>query len=165
MVLLVNGKQYNKLDAHKLGLPHYAFSVFIYNSKNKLLMQKRAYHKYHSGGLWTNTCCSHPLTKNVSQINKIAEERLKFEMGICCPLKFAFEFEYTAQCGELVENEHDYVFYGYSDQMPRINPDEVDSYKFADLETVNIRRKEFPQEYSPWFNIVLDGHYSRLSNK
>jgi isopentenyl-diphosphate delta-isomerase len=162
MVLLLNGKQHDKYDAHKFGLPHYAFSVFIFNSKNELLMQKRAISKYHSGGLWSNTCCSHPLSNNLSLIGKVAEERLSQEMGIICPLKYVFEFEYKAQCDNLIENEYDYVFIGYSDVMPLVNPVEVDEYKWNSLENINRERMIYPQEYTAWFNIILDRYLTKF---
>jgi isopentenyl-diphosphate delta-isomerase len=158
MVLLLNGQKYDKISAHKDGMIHYAFSAFVFNSKNELLMQKRAKKKYHSGGLWSNTCCSHPLSNELSQIIKTAEERLVYEMGICCPLKYAFEFEYKAQCGKLFENEYDYLLIGYSDKVPNINTEEVDEYKWDSLENINRARMNNPEHYTTWFNIVLDNY-------
>ncbi|MDR3339540.1 MAG: isopentenyl-diphosphate delta-isomerase [Candidatus Symbiothrix sp.] len=165
MVLLVNGEQYDKLKAHKEGKFHYAFSVFVFNAKNELLLQQRAAHKYHSGGLWTNTCCSHPLSDAISEIKKFAEERLVYEMGISCSLEHAFDFEYNAQCGDLTENEYDCVFIGCSDETPHVNSNEVNAYQWDSLENINKRRIIYSQEYTPWFNIILDKCYAQLLNR
>ncbi|MDR0866021.1 MAG: NUDIX domain-containing protein [Candidatus Symbiothrix sp.] len=163
MVLLVDGKQYDKLKAHQLGLAHYAFSTFVFNSRHELLLQKRAVHKYHSGGLWSNTCCSHPLTSDLTQIKKIAENRLEYEMGISCALEYLFEFQYKSRCGKLTENEQDYVFIGYSDQTPCVNTDEVCDYKCANLEHIIQHKSRYPHEYTPWLHAILDEHYVKLN--
>jgi isopentenyl-diphosphate delta-isomerase len=167
MVLLLNGEQCDKIFAHKHGMAHYAFSVFVFNFQNELLLQKRAKSKYHSGGLWTNTCCSHPLTNNLKQIKKIAENRLLYEMGIYCPLEYIFEFEYKTQCGELIENEYDYVFVGYSNQNPQINTDEVENYKWDTLDNITTHRMTYPQEYTQWFKILLNNMdlFNKLNNR
>ena len=109
-----------KQEAHIKGLLHRAFSIFIFNTKNELLLQKRATQKYHSGGLWTNTCCSHP-RENESTIDA-AYRRLNEEMGMICDLKFKFNFIYKAKLdNNLYEHELDHVFFGFSDSTPKIN--------------------------------------------
>ncbi|MDR0506835.1 MAG: NUDIX domain-containing protein [Dysgonamonadaceae bacterium] len=161
-ILLLGGPPHDTYDAHKLGLPHYAFSVFIFNSNGELLMQKRAGCKYHSGGLWSNTCCSHPLSDDILQIRKYAEERLLFEMGISSPLEYVFDFNYKAQCGDLIENEHDYVFIGYSNAEPQVNPIEVEDYKWIDMESIEKDRIENPQKYTVWFNFIMNRYYFKI---
>lgn len=118
-VILVDGK----LKTHQLGLMHRAFSVFIFNNRGDLLLQKRAKNKYHSAGLWSNACCSHPVS---SDIKKEAEKRLKKEMAIKCSLQKIFSFIYTAKAGDLTENEFDHVFVGQYNGEPKINKKEAE---------------------------------------
>jgi len=102
-----------KLTAHKQGQLHRAFSVFIFNDKGELLLQQRASHKYHGAGLWTNTCCSHP--QSGEDVGSSAQERLNYEMGLKCDLKFVDSFIYNEQVeNNLIEHELNYVFIGYS---------------------------------------------------
>src|SRR6187399_1825004 len=113
-------KQYGKLEkqlVHELGLLHRAFSVFIFNKKGELLLQQRADEKYHSAGLWTNTCCSHP--RFGEEIKDSVTRRLEEEMGMNCEMEFAFSFIYksTFENG-LTEHEFDHVFFGISDELP-----------------------------------------------
>ena len=122
-----------KQEAHVKGLLHRAFSIFIFNKDNKLLLQKRAFKKYHSGGLWTNTCCSHP-RENETTIDA-AHRRLNEEMGMECKLELKFNFIYKAQLdNNLYEHEFDHVFFGFSNDLPKINKLEVDSYKYESLD-------------------------------
>ena len=114
-----------KMLAHEKGVLHRAFSVFIFNSKGELLLQQRANHKYHSAGLWTNTCCSHPRPNET--IKDAAHRRLFEEMGMVCDLKIIDNFIYKANFDNgLIEHEFDYIIKGFSDAVPAINKDEVE---------------------------------------
>ena len=153
-----------KQEAHIKGLLHRAFSVFIFNTKNELLLQKRANQKYHSGGLWTNTCCSHP-RDNESTIDA-AYRRLNEEMGMICDLKFKFNFIYKAKLdNNLYEHELDHVFFGFSDTTPEINKEEVSAF---DYKTLDFLKKDiiiFPDNYTEWFKICLNEVYNKHKNK
>ena len=121
-----------KLEAHEKGILHRAFSVFIFNSKYELLLQKRASSKYHSGGLWTNTCCSHP--REGEDILDAANRRLDEEMGIKTSLRKVFDFIYTAELdNNLIENEFDHVFYGVYDTDPILNKEEAEAVSYTHL--------------------------------
>ena len=124
-----------KLIAHEQGQLHRAFSVFIFNDVGELLLQQRANHKYHGAGLWTNTCCSHPLWGE--DVGLSALERLNYEMGMKCNLKFVYSFIYHAQVeNNLTEYELDYVFVGYANQKPVLNTDEVQDYKWLNTDKI-----------------------------
>ena len=127
-----------KMKAHELGLLHRAFSVFVFNSNGELMLQQRALDKYHSPGLWTNTCCSHPRENEI--VEEAAHRRLMEEMGFDCPLKKAFHFTYRADVGKgLTEHEFDHVFFGFTDTLPSINKDEVNSWKYVPMEEIKER--------------------------
>ena len=152
-----------KLEAHQKGLLHRAFSVFIFNSNHQLLLQKRAVSKYHSGGLWTNTCCSHP--REGEETINAANRRLIEEMGIKTNLRKVFDFIYKAELdNELTENEFDHVFYGIYNQDPIINTEEADDFKWVDLETLNNDITVNGQNYTVWFKIAFDYFYKYLNN-
>lgn len=144
-----------KLEAHRKGFLHRAFSVFIFNSKNELLLQQRAINKYHSGGVWTNTCCSHP---RIGEDNlSAAKRRLTEEMGMSCDLAYKFNFTYKADFEDgLIEHELDHVFFGVTDDLPKINRDEVQDCRYLDLELLKIDILHHPKDYSPWLRICLD---------
>jgi len=147
--------QMEKMEAHEKGELHRAFSIFIFNSNNELLLQQRALHKYHSGGLWTNTCCSHQRVgeRNIDAANR----RLLEEMGMRCPLEYGFNFIYKAQFESgLMEHEFDHVFFGLSDDLPVINKDEVESYRYLDLASLKSDIDAHPESYTPWLKICLD---------
>lgn len=147
--------QMDKMEAHEKGVLHRAFSVFIFNSKRELLLQQRAMSKYHSAGLWTNTCCSHPRIGE-SNINA-AKRRLMEEMGMDCELNYLFKFTYKAVFEDgLTEHEVDHVFFGMSDELPFINHDEVEGFKYMDLETLVQDIAVNPSAYTPWLRICLD---------
>lgn len=159
-VILVDGNdlqvgQMEKMEAHQKGLLHRAFSVFIFNSKNELLLQQRAFDKYHSGGLWTNTCCSHP---RIGESNLDgANRRLMEEMGMQADLKWVFDFTYRAEFESgLVEHELDHVFFGQSDLLPVINRNEVETFKYVNLESLKDELQLNPQDYTPWLKICLE---------
>ncbi|MCZ4223060.1 isopentenyl-diphosphate Delta-isomerase [Pedobacter rhodius] len=147
--------QMEKMEAHKKGELHRAFSIFIFNSENKLLLQQRSAGKYHSGGLWTNTCCSHPRAGESNEA--AANRRLKEEMGMNCRLTYAFNFTYKAEFPDgLIEHELDHVFFGYTDQLPEINKDEVESFRYIDLSALEQDIKQQPHLYTPWLKICLE---------
>ena len=125
-----------KLEAHEKGVLHRAFSIFIFNSKYELLLQKRSSSKYHSGGLWTNTCCSHP--REGEDILDAANRRLDEEMGIKTSLRKVYDFIYKAELdNQLTEHEFDHVFYGVCDNDPILNKDEAEDFKWVDMEKLN----------------------------
>ncbi len=144
-----------KLQAHVEGALHRAFSIFIFNSEKKLLIQKRASSKYHCGGLWTNTCCSHP--REHESLQDAANRRLQEEMGMTCELKSLFSFIYKAEFENgLIEHEFDHVFFGESNQIPKLNLDEVEEFKYIGLEELQTEIKEKPESFTPWFIIAID---------
>jgi len=177
-VILVDGKDREigweeKIKAHKEGKLHRAFSIFIFNSKGELLLQKRAETKYHSPALWTNTCCSHP-TPGKKLIDE-AIRRLKEEMGIESDLREIFSFVYKAILGNLTEYEFDHVFVGkfnggaspkarrvVGGWRPILNKEEVEDWKWIKPEELKRDIKENPQNYTYWFKLILS---SRNFNK
>ena len=158
-VILVNEKdvptgEMEKLEAHQKGLLHRAFSSFIFDSRNRLLLQRRALIKYHSSGLWTNTCCSHP--RPGEDTLSAARRRLKEEMGIDVNLVKKFEFIYKAGLdNNLTEYEYDHVFVGYCDEAPRPDPDEVSEFKWMELDQVKEEIRLFPGQFTEWFKIAI----------
>ncbi|MFA5075094.1 MAG: isopentenyl-diphosphate Delta-isomerase [Candidatus Babeliales bacterium] len=145
-----------KIRAHELGLLHRAFSVFIFNSQHMLLLQKRAKTKYHSGGLWSNTCCSHP--RPDEDIFMAAHRRLKEEMGFDTNLKEIFTFCYKANLdNNLIEHEYDHVFIGKFDGKPILNPEEAENYKWISLQELDKDIKENSSKYSFWLKSCLPG--------
>lgn len=143
-----------KIKVHQEGKLHRAFSVFIFNSKGELLLQQRAKTKYHSPGLWTNSCCSHPgPNKNILSE---AKKRLKEEMGISCQLRKIFTFIYRADLGEMIEHEFDHVFIGQFSGKPKPNPEEVEDWKW--IKPVELKKdiKKNPEKYTFWFKLILN---------
>jgi isopentenyl-diphosphate Delta-isomerase len=148
-----------KVEAHRKGILHRAFSVVLFNSIGELLLQKRASNKYHSGGLWTNTCCSHPLPDEA--IGDAAERRLRYEMGINLKPEFAFKFIYkTPLDNSLIEHELDHVFIGTFDGSPVINKDEVSEWKFMSLSELKNDMEHSPEVYTVWFRLIV--HHPQL---
>lgn len=144
-----------KMEAHEKGLLHRAFSVFVFNDQNQLLLQKRANAKYHSGGLWTNTCCSHP--RENESILAAGERRLMEEMGFSIPLQVIFSFIYKAELdNELTEHEFDHVLIGKFNDYPIINLTEVADYKYIDLDELTTEMAKHPENYTVWFRIIFD---------
>jgi len=150
-----------KLEAHEKGLKHRAFSVFVFNSKGEMLIQRRAIHKYHSGGLWSNACCSHP--RNEEDTINAANRRLFEEMGMKSFLDFSFKFSYEAVFSNgLIEHELDHVFIGYSDEAPLINTEEVCDWKYISKQALLEDMEKHPYNYTEWFKICLVELYNRI---
>lgn len=148
----------DKLEVHKKGLLHRAFSIFIFNNKKELLLQQRSAIKYHSPLLWSNTCCSH-LIENVDFYNYM-HERLFYEMGIDTDLKFLFKFHYRIHFeNNLIENEIDHVFVGKLNKNPQTNPMEVENYKWLDFNFLKNDIKENQLLYTFWLKEALK-HFS-----
>ena len=144
-----------KIEAHEKAALHRAFSVFIFNDRGELMLQQRAAHKYHSPLLWTNTCCSHQ-RQGESNIDA-GKRRLKEEMGFEVDLDEKFHFVYKAEFDNgLTEHELDHVMVGYYNGEPTINPEEVASWKWIDMEVLQQDMKEHPQDYTAWFKIIFD---------
>jgi isopentenyl-diphosphate delta-isomerase len=149
-----------KLEAHERGELHRAFSVFILNARNELLLQRRADGKYHGGGLWSNSCCGHP--RPGEETAAAARRRLGEEMGIDCPLERLFSFTYRAEmAGGLTEHEIDHVFIGRYDGDPHPDPREVGAWEWVPAERVRRSLAARPEDYTPWFEAALSGLLDR----
>ena len=143
-----------KMEAHRQGLLHRAFSIFIFNSKNELLLQQRASGKYHNPEIWTNTCCSHPLPGET--VEDAASRRLQEEMGFNTPLQKAFNFTYkTVFYNGLTEHEFDHVFIGRYDGALSPDKSEVKDYCFKSIEEVEKSLQSHPQKFTSWFKIAF----------
>lgn len=143
-----------KMEAHHKGILHRAFSILVFNKKNELLLQKRDKDKYHSPGLWTNTCCSHP--RFGESLEQAVNRRLKEEMGFTCELKEVFSFIYKAELeNKLTENEFDHVFMGIYDGEVEINKDEVEDYKWISIEEAKVDMENNPEQYTYWFKVLF----------
>jgi isopentenyl-diphosphate delta-isomerase len=144
-----------KIQAHREGKLHRALSIFVFNSKKQMLLQKRANGKYHSAGLWTNTCCSHP-RKNET-VENAATRRLQEEMGMSCELNYQFNFIYQAPLeNNLIEHELDYVYTGFSDDVPIPNIEEVSEYRYTSIQEIEKDLKLYPQNYTVWFKLIFE---------
>ncbi|WP_228450955.1 isopentenyl-diphosphate Delta-isomerase [Chryseolinea soli] len=144
-----------KMEAHRKGLLHRAFSIILFNTKGELLLQKRSPTKYHSASLWTNTCCSHPLPDE--SMADATRRRLKEEMGIDLQPEFAYKFIYRAALdNNLVEHEYDHVYVGTFDGEPVVNKDEVEEWKFMSLALLREAVKQHPEAYTAWFKLILN---------
>jgi isopentenyl-diphosphate delta-isomerase len=143
-----------KMEAHRKGILHRAFSVFIFNTKGEMLLQQRAQNKYHSAGLWTNACCSHPAPGEPTQ--EAAERRLQEEMGFITPLQKVFEFTYKTEFENgLTEYEFDHVFAGTWDGIIAPQKDEVNDYCFKTLDEIQSSLLSHPQKYTAWFPLAF----------
>ncbi len=153
----------NKMEAHEKAVLHRAFSVFVLNDKNEVMLQQRAHHKYHSPLLWTNTCCSH---QRAGETNiEAGKRRLSEEMGFVVELKELFHFIYKAPFDNgLTEHELDHVMIGYSNQTPVINPEEVESWKWMTIEAIKEDMTLHPELYTVWFKIIFDKFYYYLED-
>ena len=150
-----------KMEAHEKGILHRAFSVFVFNKKGELLLQQRALDKYHSPGLWTNTCCSHQ--RDGESNIEAGKRRLKEEMGFNCDLKELFWFVYKASFDNgLTEHELDHVMIGYYEDDPIVNLEEAAAFKWMPLEDVKKDMKLQPELYTEWFKIIFNEYDQRL---
>ena len=149
-----------KLSAHKAGRLHRAFSIFVFNSKKELLLHKRASTKYHSGGLWTNTCCSHPRENEL--VEDAVHRRLEEELGFDCALEKKFDFIYKAQVGELTEHEFDHVFFGTYEDEINPDPEEVEETTWMNMDDLQKDMKEHPDKYTEWFKIIMRDHIEKI---
>jgi isopentenyl-diphosphate delta-isomerase len=144
----------DKLQAHKEGRLHRAFSVFVFNSEGELLLQKRAGGKYHSAGLWTNTCCSHP--RPGEELSAAAKRRLKEEVGLECEVVWAFSFIYKVEFSNgLFEHELDHVLLGWCNDSPVLNPEEASEWKYMSFDDIRKDIEERPSSYTEWLKIIL----------
>lgn len=165
-VILVNEKDeqiglMEKIEAHEKALLHRAFSVFVFNDKQELMIQQRALSKYHSPGLWTNTCCSHQ-REGESNI-EAGKRRLQEEMGFSTDLKDTISFIYKAPFDNgLTEHEFDHILVGNFEGNPDLNPDEVAAWKWVSLEDLKVDMKKNPHIYTEWFKIIFDKYYSHI---
>lgn len=142
-----------KMKVHELGLLHRAFSLFVFNTKGELLLQQRSDTKYHSAGLWTNTCCSHP--RAGENLDAAIQRRIQEEMGMNCEFKFAFSFIYKEQLDNLIEHEYDHVFFAVSDQIPHPDPQEVKDWKYMDIASLQRSIETDPDLYTMWIKICF----------
>ncbi|WP_179317055.1 isopentenyl-diphosphate Delta-isomerase [Winogradskyella undariae] len=151
-----------KMEAHEKALLHRAFSVFVFNDKKELMLQQRALHKYHTPGLWTNTCCSHQ--RDGESNLEAGKRRLQEEMGFVTELEEKTSFIYKAPFENgLTEHEYDHVMVGYYNDEPLVNPDEVASWKWMTLEAVKTDILEKPEIYTAWFKIIFEKFYEYIN--
>ena len=168
-VILVNDQDEQiglmpKMEAHKKGVLHRAFSVFIFNSKNELMLQQRAAHKYHSPLLWTNTCCSHQRDGETNI--EAGTRRLSEEMGFTTALKEVTSFIYKAPFDNgLTEHEFDYVMTGFYEMDPVINKEEVEAWKWMPVEAVKSNIESNTEIYTAWFKIIFKNFYSYINSE
>ncbi|MBT7624260.1 MAG: isopentenyl-diphosphate Delta-isomerase [Flavobacteriaceae bacterium] len=150
-----------KIEAHEKAILHRAFSIFILNENNELLLQKRGINKYHSPGLWTNTCCSHP--RNGEDVIDAGIRRLKEEMGFVTKLSSLLSFIYKAEFDNgLTEHEFDHVLIGKYSSNPIINELEVCDWKWIDLDVLSQDILDNPEIYTVWFKIIFEKFYKNL---
>ena len=160
LVVLVNKEdeaigEMPKMEAHQKGVLHRAFSILIYNSKNEMLIHQRAMDKYHSQGLWTNACCSHP--KPGETLIEAGHRRLVEEMNFDCPLKTEFHFIYkTALENNLFEHEFDHVLSGVYDGYFTPNPEEVMDYRWINVNDLKLEIASNPDAFTFWFKMIME---------
>ncbi|NQX85278.1 MAG: isopentenyl-diphosphate Delta-isomerase [Flavobacteriaceae bacterium] len=153
-----------KMEAHEKAVLHRAFSVFVFNDNNELMLQQRALDKYHSPGLWTNTCCSHQRDGETNI--EAGKRRLQEEMGFVTELKESIAFIYKVPFDNgLTEHEYDHVLLGKFNNVPRINPEEVADWKWMLLEDVKEDIAKSPEQYTAWFKIIFQKFYENINLK
>ena len=159
-VILVDSKDnelgtMEKMEAHRKGVLHRAFSVLLFNSKGEMLLQKRSAAKYHSASLWTNTCCSHP--KPTESLATAVQRRLLEEMGINTQPEFAYKFQYRVQLdNDLIEHELDHVYVGLFNGEPAINSEEAEGWKFINVNDLREDAGRNPNNYTYWFKLIIN---------
>ncbi len=152
-----------KLRAHLQGNLHRAFSIFVFNSKHELLMQQRNKLKYHTPGLWSNTCCSHPRPNE--ELESAAHRRLREEMGFNCKLTKIFSCYYNLKLdNNLIEHEHDHVFIGFFNGEPLPVPAEVDNWQWISMKKLKEQIETSPHLFTPWFKIIILNHAAKLNS-
>ena len=144
-----------KLAVHQSGLLHRAFSILVHNGQGQWLIHQRAHHKYHSGGLWTNTCCGHP---NVGEdMESAVHRRLQEEMGFDCGLEFQFKFQYEAKLDhDLIEHEIDHVYVGRFGGEFEVNPEEVADYRWLTFDEIQQEIQMEPERFTVWFKEIMN---------
>jgi isopentenyl-diphosphate delta-isomerase len=169
LVILVNSEDQEtgtieKLEAHRKGLLHRAFSIFLFNSSGEMLLQQRAESKYHSPGLWSNACCSHPAPNETTLA--AGNRRLKEELGISTLLIQAFNFEYRESFENgLTEHELDHVMVGYTDENPTLNPSEAQDFCWISMADLKGKMNNNPENFTVWFNIIMNQHFDKLNKE
>lgn len=167
LVILVNENDekiglMEKIEAHEKALLHRAFSVFVVNDNNEIMLQQRALSKYHSPGLWTNTCCSHQ--RDGESNIQAGMRRLQEEMGFSTSLEELFNFIYIAPFDNgLTEHELDHVMIGSYNDDPQVNPDEVAAFKWMTADAIKQDMEQQPEIYTAWFKIIFDKYYKHIS--
>lgn len=168
-IILVNNKDEtikleNKQTVHKKGFLHRAISIFIFNHKKELMIQKRSFNKYHSAMLWSNTCCGHPIYGETNL--NAAHRRLNYEMGFDCKLKKKFEFIYKSNLDNgMIEYEFDHVFFGIYNKSPVINLNEVSSWKWIKLNDLFFDINNNKNiKYTSWLNIIINKYKNNFIN-
>lgn len=143
-----------KMEAHKKGLLHRAFSVFIFDKKGNMLLQQRAADKYHGAHLWTNACCSHPFSDE--KVENAAKRRLKEELGFTTDLHQIFSFTYHAKVeNDLIEHEFDHVFAGEYESDIHPNSNEVADYSYKPIDEIKKEMEQHPEKFTSWFKIAF----------
>lgn len=152
-----------KLHVHQHGLLHRAFSIFVFNGQGQLMLQQRALGKYHSGGLWTNTCCGHPRPGEL--VASAARRRLQEEMGFECPLVEVGTLTYKAQVSnDLIEHEFDHIYVGQFDALAKPDPTEALDWKWIDTSALSDQLTAQPELYTVWFKKILEQPNAQLEN-
>ena len=145
----------DKMEAHTKGLLHRAFPIFIFNEQNELMLQRRALSKYHSGGLWTNTCCSHP--RPGETILEAGNRRLLEELNFRTDLSYSFSFIYRAELdADMIEHELDHVLIGHYNSLIEPNPEEVMELKFTTLSKIETDIATNGEMYTVWFKVIFE---------
>lgn len=144
-----------KLEVHRLAKLHRAFSILIYNSKGKMMLQLRAKTKYHGGGLWTNACCGHP--RPGEDLMAAMTRRLREEMGFECQLTKMLDYIYKVPLDKgMHEHEFLHVYKGTYDGTPKLNPEEADGWKWMPVDDIKADIMMHPENYTPWFKLSMD---------